>query len=168
MKSQIIRALLTLGVVGLVSFVSHGVASGSYDHRGEIVGTWSVTVQLNNCSGAPLGPPFQSLLTFEEGRTMIEDTTNPSFAPGQRGTGHGVWRYEGHGTYSAKSVAFINYTTTPPPPPGFTSGTQIILQTIDFNNDPDQWTSDAQVEFADASGTVYRHACASASGQRLE
>jgi hypothetical protein len=61
---------------------------------------------------------------------MIEDTTNPSFAVGQRGTGHGVWEYQGHHSFTATSVAFINFTNTPPPPPGFTAGTQTIKQTI--------------------------------------
>lgn len=134
----------------------------------ELVGTWLVTVQLNNCSGAPVGAPFPSLLTFAKGETMIEDTTNPSFAIGQRGTGHGVWEFQGHHSYLAKSVAFINFTTTPPPPPGFTVGTQTITQTIDFNNGPDQWTANAQVAFADSTGTVYRQACAVATAKRFE
>jgi len=100
---------------------------------------------------------------------MIEDTTNPSFAVGQRGTGHGVWEYQGRHRYFVKSIAFINFTTLPPPPPGFTAGTQTITQTIEFNDDPDQWTTnDAKVQFADTTGTVYRQACVTATAQRFE
>jgi hypothetical protein len=125
-------------------------------------------VQLNNCSGISIGASFPSLLTFAEGETMIEDTTNPSFAVGQRGTGHGFWEYQGHHSFTATRVAFINFTNTPPPPPGFTAGTQTIKQTIDFNNGPEQWTADARIAFADTHGTVYRRACATATAQRLE
>ena len=101
---------------------------------------------------------------------MIEDTMNPGFAAGQRGTGGRLWKYKGHRTYAVKSVAFINFTTTPAPPtsPGFTAGTQTINQTIEFNHGPDQWAADAKVEFADASGNVYRQACATATATRFE
>jgi len=141
---------------------------GAPTHRGhEIVGSWEVTVQLNNCSGTTIGGPFQSLLTFNEGETMTEDTTNPSFVAGQRGTGHGIWQYEGEHKFAAKSIAFINFTTTTPPP-GFKAGTQKITQTIDFQNGPDQWAADAQVQFADSTGDVYRNACATANAIRFE
>ncbi len=133
----------------------------------EIVGTWVVTVQLNNCSGTTIGAPFPSLLTFNDGETMIEDTMNPSFVAGQRGTGHGIWDYEGDHKFAVKSVAFINFATTTPPP-GFKAGTQKITQTIDFQNGADQWTADAQVQFADSTGAVYRNACATANAVRLE
>jgi hypothetical protein len=155
-------------VATLVLSIGWRAAAWSRHSEHELVGTWLVTVQLNNCSGTTLGAPFPSLLTFAEGETMIEDTTNPSFAVGQRGTGHGVWEFQGHHTYAAKSVAFINFTTTPPPPPGFTAGTQTIAQTIEFNNGPDQWTANAQVEFADSTGAVYRQACAAATAKRFE
>jgi hypothetical protein len=153
----------------LVLGIGWRAAAWSPYHEHELEGTWQVTVQLNNCSGTMTGMPFSSLLTFAQGGTMIEDTTNPSFAHGQRGTGHGIWEFQGHHTYSAKSIAFINFGTPPPPPPaGFKAGTQTIAQTIMFNNGPDQWTADAQVEFADTTGAVYLHACATASAQRFE
>jgi len=169
MNSGFLKLLFSVAVAAaLVLSLAWGAAAWSPRHEQELVGTWSVSVTLTNCAGTPVGPPFPSLLTFADGETMIEDATNPAFAAGQRGTGHGVWEYEGHHTYSAKSVAFINFTTTPPPPPGFTAGTQTITQTIEFNNGPDQWTSDATIGFADSHGTVYRNGCAVASAQRFE
>ena len=142
-------------------------------HDNELVGTWKVTVQLNNCDGGLIGGPFSSLLTFAEGETMIEDTMNPGFAVGQRGTGHGSWQTQGWHKYSAKSIAFINFTTPPtttPPSPGFKQGTQTITQAIEFTDGPDTWTTEgnAQVEFADNTGTGYRSACATATAQRFE
>jgi hypothetical protein len=168
MKGRIGKALIAIGAGALLALSSGWGASASSDGQHEIVGTWVVTVQLNNCSGTLTGGPFQSLLTFNDGETMIEDTTNPAFAPGQRGTGHGIWEHQGWHKYAVKSVAFINFTTTPPPPPGFEAGTQTITQSIEFNNGPDQWTADAQVQFADTTGTVYRSACATASAVRFE
>jgi hypothetical protein len=167
MHSRIGKTTLAIAAaVVLLLPASWTVASPSHKAH-EIVGTWTVTVQLNNCSGVTLGPPFQSLLTFNDDETMIEDTTNPSFAPGQRGTGHGIWDYQGDHKFAAKSVAFINFATTTPPP-GFKAGTQTITQTIDFQNGRDQWTADAQVQFADSTGAAYRSACATATAERLE
>ena len=168
MSTRFKKGFAVVAAAIMVLGVGWSAASGSSHHERELVGTWRVTVQLNNCSGTAVGGPFQSLLTFNDGETMIEDTTNPSFAIGQRGTGHGIWEYEGHHTYAVKSIAFINFTTVPPPPPGFTAGTQTITQTIEFNNGPDEWTAVAQVQFADTTGTVYRQACATASAQRFE
>ena len=169
MSSRYLKVLFSIAATAILVF-SSGWSAAAWSPRGEheLVGTWLVTVQLNNCSGVTLGAPFSSLLTFANGGTMIEDTTNPSFAAGQRGTGHGVWEFEGHHSYSAKSIAFINFTTTPPPPPGFLAGTQTITQTIDFDNGPDQWTANAAIAFADTSGTVYRAACATATAKRFE
>jgi hypothetical protein len=169
MNAKFRKMLYSIAVAAALVFsIGWVAAAGSSHQRDEIVGTWLVTVQLNNCSGTMLGAPFHSLLTFADGETMIEDTTNPSFAAGQRGTGHGVWEYSGHHSYAVKSIAFINFTTTPPPPPGFTAGTQTITQTIEFNDGPDQWTADAQIAFADSTNTIYRRGCATASAKRFE
>jgi hypothetical protein len=170
MSSRLIKKVIfSIGVVfALVPSIGWRASAWTPHNEHELVGTWLVTVQLNNCSGIALGSPFASLLTFADGETFIEDTTNPSFAVGQRGTGHGIWEFQGHHSYLAKSIAFINFTTTPPPPPGFTAGTQTITQTIEFNNGPDQWAADAQIAFANTAGAVYRQACATATAKRFE
>jgi hypothetical protein len=140
-------------------------------HGKELQGTWRVQVQQYNCqTNAPIGKPFASLLAFADGGTLTGTTSNPGFAPGQRTTDFGVWSHEARHTYSAKSVAFLVFTTAPNPPmsPGFLAGTQTIAQTIEFKDGQDQFSSEATVEFADATGTVYRSGCASATAQRLE
>jgi hypothetical protein len=140
-------------------------------HGKELQGTWLVQVQQYNCATqAPIGKPFDSLLVFTEGGTLAETTGNPGFAPGQRTSGFGNWSHEGRHTFSAKSTAFIVYTTAPSLPlsPGFTAGTQTISQAIEFKNGPDQFTSDAIIQFADTTGTVYRSGCATATAQRYE
>lgn len=169
MNWRIGKAWLAMATAAVLVLSAGWSAAAPSQGELAIVGTWVVTVQLNDCSGMAKGGPFQSLLTFNNGGTMIEDTMNPLFAVGQRGTGHGVWEYEGEHKFSVKSVAFINFTTTPPlPAPGFKAGTQTITQNIEFPNGPDLWTADAQVQFADTGSTVYRSACATASAIRFE
>lgn len=147
-----------------------GPFATAQEGRGHLVGTWRVQVTQVNCqTGAALGPSFPSLLTFADGGTMAEDTTNPVFAPGQRSAGQGVWEFQGPHTYSARSVAFINFTTPPDPAthnPGFEAGEQTISQLITMKNH-NEWTSSAAVQFTDAPGTVYRQGCALASAQRF-
>ena len=131
-----------------------------------LVGTWKVQVTQVDCSsGNPLGHTFTSMITFELGGTMIEDTTNPAFGRGQRGDGQGTWSSTGASTYSAKTTAFIKYTTPPNSKthnPGFEEGQQTISQKITYASG--QWNSTAAVTFADGSGSVYRQGCAVATG----
>lgn len=168
MDWRIGKASLAMAAAAVLVLSAGWSAAAPSQGEHAIVGTWVVTVQLNNCSGTTIGGPFQSLLTFNNGETMIEDTMNPSFAVGQRGTGHGIWEYQGEHKFAVKSVAFINFATPPlPAPPVFKAGTQTITQTIEFPNGPDQWTADAQVQFADTAGASYRNACAVASAVRF-
>lgn len=95
-------------------------------------GTWIGRVTQHDCqSGATLGAPFLSLLTFARGGTMTETTSNPMFAPPiARGPGHGVSGSTGHHTYTASSIALITVN-------GVLAKTQVITQTIKIANNPD-------------------------------
>ena len=141
------------------------------EKRSQLVGTWQVQVTLVDCaSGTQLAPPFTSLLTFAADGTMAEDTENPAFGKGQRGGGQGWWSSSGQSTYAATSVALIKYATQANQKkhnPGFNAGQQTISQDITFNGQSGQWSSTATVQFADASGNVYRTGCAMASATVL-
>jgi len=157
----------------VVLTLSAGWSAGAWSprHDFELEGTWQVAVTLTNCStGKPLSPnAFPSILTFANGGTMAEDTTNPAFGHGQRGAGQGFWQYEGHRTFTAKSIAFINFDTpTPTTGPAFKMGTQTIEQTIDFTDGPDAWSANATIQFADTTGNVYMQGCATATAKRFE
>lgn len=173
MKSSILKAVCVFLMGFVLMLVSgRGAAAQSEDREARLVGTWRVQVTQVDCAtGAPMSPsPFSSLLTFAVGGTMAEDTTNPAFGPGQRGAGQGTWDHKDPHTYSARSVAFINYTTPPnlaTHNPGFEAGEQTIAQSIRLKGDSDTWTSTATIEFADTTGTVYRQGCALASAQRF-
>lgn len=171
------KVILGFAVAAMLT-LSAGWSAPAWSRPGdyELIGTWRVTVTQANCStGATMGK-FQSILTFADGGTMAEDTMNRAFAVGQRGTGQGIWQYTGHRTYKAKSIAFINFDTPPPasgpaPIPSFKAGTQTIAQTIEFDGNPDEWTSNATVQFADSTGTPYSPspapACITAQAQRF-
>jgi hypothetical protein len=129
-----------------------------------LAGTWQVTVQLHVCnSTVTIGAPFQSLLTFGRGGTLVEDTANSMFYPAFRGPGHGIWKSHRDGMYSASSTAFITLN-------GALTMTQRIDQTIVIgDDDPNQFVvKDAMVKFYDPSGTLLKQGCADASGKRYQ
>jgi hypothetical protein len=134
-----------------------------------LTGTWLTTIQLFDCSsGAVAGRPFQSLLTFGPGGTLIETTANPAFAPGQRGPGHGSWGRASHNVFRGVSEAFIVFSTPAHGPvPQFDTGRQRIEQYIEYSGG-DQFSSEATITFSDPSGTVLRSGCAHAVATRQE
>jgi hypothetical protein len=173
------RALAALALIGVLALTGQTASAQAAPNSVEkqsasgkgLVGTWRVTVQLYDCATeAPIGPTFASLLTFNEGGTMAGSTTNPGFAIAQRGPDQGIWSRTARGTFSAKTVAFLYFTTPPNPPfnPGFQAGTQELTQTIAFDQTANEFKSDATTEFFDVNGNSYRKGCASAVAQRLE
>jgi hypothetical protein len=169
------KGIVVIAVAAVMTLCAVWNAGATPEWRDfEIEGTWNVTVTQSNCAtGAPIGT-FKSILTFADGGTMAEDTSNPAFpTPGERGAGQGYWHYKGGRSFYAKSIAFIH------PPAGaaspFKAGTQIISQTIQFAPDnPDAWsTTQASVEFLDSTGTLYHPpspfpVCVSATATRFE
>ncbi len=160
-------------LVGMLAFtvLSLSRPAAAEDDDAGLIGTWQVQISQVDCTtGVPLSPvPFSSLLTFNDGGTMVGDTTNPAFGPGQRGGDQGSWKRKGWHVYVSKMVTFIKYTTPPDPTthnPGFTAGQQSIMQTITLK-DANHWTSTAAIAFTDSTGAVYRQGCALASAQRF-
>jgi hypothetical protein len=166
MRSTIGKTFWTLSAVVMMLSVmgQSAMAQNPGSTASPLGGTWQVQVTLVNCqTGIALPPPpFSSLLTFARGGTLAEDTSNPSFAPGQRSPGQGVWETTSNNVFYARSVAFINFST-----PVFESGQQIIEQTISYDNQSDQWSAVATIEFTDANHAVYRQGCATATAMRF-
>jgi len=166
MRSTTWKAIVLLAIAAMV-LPAIGQSAARPETKTKLVGTWQVQVTQVDCqSGSPLGPPFTSLLTFAQGGTMNEDTQNPAFGHGQRGSGQGMWSSAGQSMYTAKSIALIKYTTQPNQKkhnPGFKAGQQTISQSITFNDQSGQWSSTASVTFADTNGNVYRQGCATAT-----
>jgi|SRR6516165_5938049 hypothetical protein len=166
MRSKISKAFLTLSAVVMMLsvFGQSVIAQDANSAASPLEGTWQVTVTLLNCqTGNPLGPPpFASILTFARGGTLAEDTTNPSFAAGQRSPGQGVWETTSHDVFHARSVAFINFSTA-----ALQQGQQFVDQTITYYDQSDQWSAVATIKFTNTAGTVYRQGCATATAMRF-
>jgi hypothetical protein len=144
------------------------------------VGPWAIQVTLRDCaSGAPLGPAFNSLVTFHRGGTLTESAGGVAFAPGQRSTGHGTWTHAGNRTYVQRMVAMLLFATAPnvpntatfnpalPVTPGFFTGSATVTHRFVLS-DPDHATSSGTNEFYRADGTLYRTGCSTAVAQRFQ
>jgi hypothetical protein len=126
------------------------VAQAEEQASSTLVGTWRVTVTLQNCAtGAPLGNPFHSLLSFAAGGTMGGATSNAAFQPGQRSSDFGVWNRTGKTTYSGISEALVVFSGG-----FFVAGSQTLTHQITLTNGGNGFTA--------APG------CAAAVGQRLQ
>lgn len=124
-------------------------------------GTWRVQVTLYKCSDPhETIPPFWSLVSFHEGGTETETTSNPGLQPGQRTSGEGFWKPKGANTYFSTSEAFILFDSST-----VKRGVQKILQSIDLK-DENHFRSKATVKFFNADGTTVT-ACAKAEAVRL-
>ncbi|HEV7217573.1 MAG TPA: hypothetical protein VGN39_01780 [Terriglobales bacterium] len=164
MKTTLWKRKMVLTFIGILtlSFMAGTVAHADDDSAG-LQGTWVVTVTQHDCtSGAQIGLPFLSLLTFARGGTMTETTSNPMVYPSERGPGHGVWRQISRHRYSASTIALITLN-------GALTTIQTITQTIKIGDDPDQFqTTKVQVDFFSPGGTLVRSGCATATGARYQ
>lgn len=153
---------VALATVLALSFAQSATAQ-SKDREGsapQLVGTWSVKVQIVDCSnGNLLGPPFASLLSFARGGTLTEATSNPNFFPAERSPGHGTWS-TGKTASHAATVAFVTLN-------GALQSTQVIRQNIQMGSSND-FSSTATVQFFDPNGNLLKSGCATAAGQRFK
>jgi hypothetical protein len=178
--SQLAGRARTITIVALTVVLLSASARASEaaaDDRG-IVGTWTVQVTLRDCaSGAPLGPPINSLVTFHRGGTLSESVASVAFAPGQRSPGHGVWSKRGH-TVAQEMIALVLFDTQPnlpgtptfdptkPVSPGFFAGWSTVSHSIRLTS-VDQIESSGTNSFYRANGELYRSGCSTATGQRF-
>jgi hypothetical protein len=135
----------------------------------DIEGLWLVQVQLRNSqTQAPLGAPFNSVVSFIADGNIVEATEAPAFAPGQRPPAHGRWTRLGPRTFSQQLLALIAFDTPPNPPvsPGFVRGGSVVSQTIEMSSST-SFTSSGTNGFYDASAQLYRSGCSTATGQRF-
>lgn len=160
-------------LAGLVMAVALAAGLGGRTGQAEsatIEGVWMVTVTLRNCdTGAQLGAPFSSLVSFLRGGMLYESTTAPAFAPGQRPPAHGTWQPDGRRGYLQKVVALIGFTTPPNPPfnPGFEAGWQTVTHRVELI-DADHMESSGSNAFYRTNGELYRTGCSTAVGTRFQ
>lgn len=148
--------------------------------RPALVGTWTVQVTLRDCAtGAPLGPAFNSLVTFHGDGTIGETAGSRAFEPGQRSPGHGTWTRKGGHAFGQEMIALVVFDSEPnlpgtpsfdptkPVSPGFFAGWQTVSHTVRFT-DVDRIASSGTNAFYKSNGELYRSGCSTATGQRYE
>jgi hypothetical protein len=173
-------ALSCLAVAFLAAGVRAGAQSNDFTERAGLVGTWMVRVTLRDCTtGAPLGPPFSSLVTFHGDGTLSESPASLAFAPGQRGPGHGTWTRKRRHSFQQEMIALVLFDTEPnlpatptfdptkPVSPGFLAGWQTVSHTVRFTA-PDQIASTGTNRFYRTNGEAYRSGCSDATAQRFQ
>lgn len=166
-----------LAVAAGVTLSSAPVHAGGSDPR--VAGAYAVQVTLRDCAtGAPIAPPFDSLVSLHEGGTLTESPGGRAFAPGQRSIGHGAWRRVGRHTYSQEIIALVTFDTpanlpgTPtfdpsrPVTPGLQAGWQTISHVLTFT-DATTATSSGTNAFYTAAGVEYRTGCSTAALRRV-
>lgn len=167
---------LCVGLTGALLAMSSAPASAQ---TASPVGTWIVQVTLRDCtSNAPLGPPFNSLVTFHQDGTISESAGGTTFAPGQRPPAQGAWVGVGANTFRQRLVSLINFDTpanlpgTPgfnpslPVSPGFSAGGNIVSHTGTLI-DADHLTSVGINQFFTSGGALYRSGCSTSTAWRF-
>ena len=162
MKSKFRKAVAFLALAAGIGIATSPSALGQTQQSEQgIQGTWLFLISIKNCStGAQIGQPFLSLLTFNQGGTLTETTANPMFFPAERGPGHGDWAVYGPHSYKAVSMALITAN-------GDLVRTQTITQTIELLSANSLRTTKASVEFFKPDGTLLSAGCAAATAQRI-
>jgi hypothetical protein len=181
LTSRTRRAVILTLTVALLGGSSARAAAQSRESaaKDSPIGPWAIQVTPRDCTtGAPLGPAFNSLVTFHRGGTLSESAGGTAFAPGQRSPGHGTWTRVGHDTYLQRFVAMLLFTTAPnlpgpgfnpalPISPGFLAGSSVVTHTFVLT-DEDHGTSSGTNQFYTADGTAYRSGCSTAVAKRFE
>jgi hypothetical protein len=134
-----------------------------------VEGVWAMTITLRDCAtGAPLGPPVRTLLTFHAGGTLSESPGTTQFAPGQRSPGHGTWSRAGRHAVALRFAAMILFDTPPAPPaPGFQAGWLMVASKFVLT-DADHADVTATVQFLDLNRNEYRAACPTGTAERFQ
>jgi hypothetical protein len=175
--------LATAGLTAVLFSISGDAISAAapgVPSRSGPVGTWTVQVTLRDCAtNAPLGPPFNSLVSIHRDGTISESVGGTAFAPGQRSAGHGAWEPIARHTYSQQMIALVNFDTPAnlpgvrgfnpalPVSPGFFAGWSTVTHTITLV-DADHLTSSGTNQFFKANGDLYRSGCSTAVAQRFD
>jgi hypothetical protein len=127
-----------------------------------IIGVWRTVVTQRNCqTGAPIGPGFPGLFTFNEGGTMSEYGINPGSNPALRSPGHGVWQRHGQQDYSF-IFTYYRYDAN-----GVFIGSQEITAALKFGLGGDEFTTNSAIEVFDVNHNRIGTGCGIAAGTRF-
>lgn len=130
-------------------------------------GAWqvetTVRVHADDCSTAPLVPPFApnpfpSLYTFHDGGTLNEHGSRSS--PAGRGTGFGIWERTWRGKFDFR-LMFQSFGAD-----GLLSATMDIRTRVSLTNHGDSFEAVSRFVRTDIEGNALNF-CATMTGQRI-
>ncbi|HEU5239430.1 MAG TPA: hypothetical protein VFU37_20025 [Pyrinomonadaceae bacterium] len=169
MKTRFLKTsscIILLTVLGLTSYAfrsERAIAQGD-SPGGKLEGTWRADVTLTNCAGTPIRT-FQSLITFVPAGTpgvtggSVLESSNSSFF---RSASHGIWRYEGGQTFSAKFRHFLFDSS------GVVIRTNDVTKTIVLGPGDNEYAATTAFEMRDLSGNLVQAGCATDVARRVE
>jgi hypothetical protein len=171
MKTKLVKRIMAsllfaCALATLVTAMAQGTSNiaSAQGHERTIQGVWRNMVTPVNCqTGVPLGPPFASLLTFNNGGTMSEYGINPGGSPVLRSPGHGVWEHERSWQDYSYAFTFYRYDSS-----GVFIGSQRVRSASELGASGDELTTHSSVEILDANGNVIATFCAEVAGTRFE
>jgi len=158
LKLTIATALTTLMMAGAIQTVSAQVLP--VEPLGfSIVGTWDLQVAFVHCTtGVPLFPPGQSLVSYVQGGTYIEEASGTP--PSRRYPGLGVWTHVRERNYALAFKVF-QYNAY-----GTSNGKIVVLADTRHNLD-DTLTSVASARIYNAAGNLIATSCVNSFGTRF-
>lgn len=122
-------------------------------------GTWELTVTLRSCqTGAPLDT-FRAMSAFGCGGTVMESRASDALPST---CGQGFWRHIGGTIYTAV-VKLFRFN-----PDGTFAGFERVTQSIDVQDDGNEFSSTARVQVFDSYDMLVRTGCATARAKRLQ
>jgi hypothetical protein len=160
MKKTIIVAVFTSILAAAVLFAPDQSSSGVHamvQKDRTIEGTWLTLVTPVNCeTGAPVGPAFRGILSFNTGGTMSGTSTVAASV-------FGVWARSGG--WENYTFAFTNFRYNSS---GVLVGSQVVRQSITLAESGDAFVSRGTVGILDADGNQIGTGCANSTGTRFE
>jgi len=168
MKSTVSKIFFAMVAFMIVATVQNTVqaqgkedSTASLQSANRIVGAWETTITPRNCeTGDPIAPPFQGVLTFNEGGTLAEVGANP--ATPYRTPGHGIWVNNDGGSSYKMKFSFLPLT-----PAGVPIGRMRVTQDIDLPRFGDEATSVGGFVLSNFAGVVLATGCSTSTAVRL-
>jgi hypothetical protein len=161
MKSRIAAIILALAATTSLVCGQQSQSANPSGTRG-IVGTWQVLRHGADCAtGARLNPDFPTLMTFNQGGTLIGYGVAPGENPALGSPEFGNWVKTGDRTYRVRDVSY-GYDEN-----GAFTGRAEITFRITLDGDADSFTSNQTIDIFDANGNFLFSFCGKARGKRF-
>jgi hypothetical protein len=162
-KMSFATIALVIIAAGHNAVYAQGKASSATSDQSanRIVGAWETTVTPTNCdTGAPAGPAFYGVITFNQGGNVAEFVANPA-AP-FRTPGHGMWVSNGGGSSYSMKFSFLPLT-----PAGVPVGRMRVTQDLELNRFSDESVSTGGFALTNLAGVVIATGCTTATAVRV-